>query len=53
MYTIAAFSIAVLFVTLRVISRIAMKRIASDDWVIIAALIVLVPPVACVLASEL
>ena len=50
-YTIATYSIAVLFVTLRIFGKILAKRTAMDDWVLITALIVATPPVACVLIS--
>jgi len=51
-YTITVFAIAGLFVTLRIIGKIATKRIAMDDWIMIAAFAILVAPVACVLKSR-
>jgi hypothetical protein len=50
-YTIAAYSIGIFFVVLRLISKVAVKRVSADDWVLLLAVLVVTPPVACVLQS--
>ncbi|KAF2678735.1 hypothetical protein K458DRAFT_376105 [Lentithecium fluviatile CBS 122367] len=48
-YTITTYSIAALFVTLRIIGKVAMKRLAMDDWIIVVALCLTAVPLGCVL----
>jgi hypothetical protein len=51
--TIASFSVATLFVTLRVIGKVATKRLAKDDWVIVSALCIVASSSGCIIVSRL
>ncbi|KAF2642253.1 hypothetical protein P280DRAFT_422749 [Massarina eburnea CBS 473.64] len=48
-YTIVAYSIAIVFVVLRIIGRAVTNRLAYDDYIIVAALLVTAVPLGLVL----
>ncbi|KAH7072137.1 hypothetical protein BKA63DRAFT_577881 [Paraphoma chrysanthemicola] len=49
-YTGVVYSLAVLFVALRIAGKVVSKRLSWDDWVVVAALLLTTIPLACVLA---
>lgn len=50
LHTSIIFSIAVLFVALRMAGKILAKRISPDDWIILVAMLLTTIPCGCVLA---
>ncbi|KAH7128558.1 hypothetical protein B0J11DRAFT_273798 [Dendryphion nanum] len=50
LYTSIVFSIAVVFVTLRVVGKVLAKRISWDDWILVVSLGLTVIPCGCILA---
>jgi hypothetical protein len=50
MYTSIVYSMAILLVALRLAGKLVAKNLSLDDWVVIAALVLLALPVGCVLA---
>jgi hypothetical protein len=52
LYTAIVFSIAVIFVALRLTGKIIAKRITPDDYILIAAMLLTAVPVGCVFASK-
>jgi hypothetical protein len=50
MYTSIIYSMAILLVALRLAGKLVAKNLSLDDWVVIAALVLLALPVGCVLA---
>jgi hypothetical protein len=50
LYTSIIYSVAILLVALRIGGKIVSKHISMDDWIVIAALLLLALPVGCVLA---
>ncbi|KAF2650777.1 hypothetical protein K491DRAFT_608145 [Lophiostoma macrostomum CBS 122681] len=49
-YTIAVFSVAVIFVTLRVAGKTLAKRLSIDDYMIMVAMLLTAVPFGCILA---
>jgi nitrate reductase gamma subunit len=49
LYTGIVYSVAGLLVALRVASKAVVKHLSMDDWLVLAALLVLALPVGCVL----
>ncbi|KAH7394773.1 hypothetical protein BKA66DRAFT_409999 [Pyrenochaeta sp. MPI-SDFR-AT-0127] len=49
MYTGIVYSMAFLFVILRIAGKLVSKRLALDDWIVIAALLLAAVPLGCVL----
>jgi hypothetical protein len=52
LYTAIVFSIAIIFVALRLTGKIMAKRITPDDYILIAAMLLTAVPVGCVLTSK-
>jgi small neutral amino acid transporter SnatA (MarC family) len=50
LYTGTVYSVAILLVALRIGGKIVSNHISMDDWIVIAALLLLALPVGCVLA---
>jgi hypothetical protein len=49
MYTGIIYPLAILLVALRIAGKIVSKHISMDDWLVVAALLLLALPVGCVL----
>ena len=52
-YTIVVYTIAAIFVGLRVAGKVLTKRLSPDDWVLVVAILLTAIPCGLVLASEL
>jgi hypothetical protein len=50
MYTGIVYGIAILLVALRLAGKLVAKHLSLDDWIVVAALVLLALPVGCVLA---
>jgi hypothetical protein len=50
LYTGIVFSIAVIFVALRIAGKVLAKRVTPDDWIIIVAMLLTAIPCGCVFA---
>lgn len=51
-YTGVVYSLAFVFVALRIAGKLVSKRLSPDDYIVIAALLITAVPLGCVLASE-
>ncbi|KAF2122235.1 hypothetical protein BDV96DRAFT_609196 [Lophiotrema nucula] len=49
-YTVTVFTIGAISVALRITGKLVAKRVSSDDWIIIAAILLASIPCGCVLA---
>jgi len=52
LYTSIVFSIALVFVSLRVVGKIVSKRMTPDDWILVLAMLLTAIPCGCMLASK-
>lgn len=50
-YTPTTYTVAFVFVVLRIVGKLAVKRFALDDWIIITSILLAVVPVGCILRS--